>query len=179
MAWADLVLPEDQLAAMLVECQPVRAIVANPTATWAELAVILDAGNVAEGSTADHVKTSLFDEEEDSSDYVERPRFVVSHHEQDTYTRTSSSGFSLTGRLFVLAELPIPAALVDDEAGAKDDVRQKRIAIMQALCDLSRANPRLDLVALQVEEGVKYAQEENGDSFAIIQCDVTFGGATA
>lgn len=177
MAWADLLLPEDQFAAMLVECQPVRAIVANPASTWAQIATVLDDGTVAVGGTAAKVKTSTFIEDESSSDYVSRPRFAVSQLEQDGYTRTSVSGFDLTGQLFALMELPIPQSLIEDVAGMKDDIRRKAMAIEIDLLRLPRSGDRLDIESVSVESGIMYGAENNGEPFGLVQMTLTYRGS--
>lgn len=177
MTWAALQLPEDQLAAMLVECQPVRAIVAYPAYTWSQLAAVLDAGTVSAGSTADKVTTSAFIEDETDSAYIARPRFAVSHHEADGYSRMSVSGFDLTGRLYASMELQIPPSLLNDMAAAKSDMRFKALAIETSLLQLPRAYPRLDLESVNVEAGVVYPQEHNGERFGLIQMDLTYRGS--
>ena len=177
MAWADLLLPEDQLAAMLVECQPVRAIVANPAVTWAEIAAVLDGGAVAEGATAGKVVTSAFVEDDADSAFITRPRFAVSQLEQDGYTRTSVSGFDLSGQLFALAELSIPPSLVENVTGMKDDIRRKAMAIEIGLLRLPRSGDRLDLESVNVEAGIMYGAENNGEPFGLIQMNLTYRGS--
>jgi hypothetical protein len=178
MTWAAQLLPEDQLAAMLVECQPVRGIVANPYATWAELAAVLDAGTVSEGDTADKVTVSTFIEDEADSANIQRPRFVVNNEDEDGLSRTSSSGFSLTGRLNFCFELVIPPSLIEQRAQAKRDARHKQLAIQSALCSLPRQYPFLDLSQAAFQGGIVFQQEHNGVKFAVIQGSVTYMGAT-
>jgi hypothetical protein len=161
---------------MLAECQPVRAIVANPALSWAALAAVMEAGTITAGSTASQIKAARFTEREGDENYVVRPRFAVTDAEEDGWSRTSTSGHVLTGQLNVLGELDIPPGLSTEEQ-AKNDVRLKSLAIQAALLQLPREYPRLDIVDLKSQSGLVYPTENKGDWFQVVQFSLVYRGA--
>lgn len=179
MAYADLVAPEETLADMLVECQTWRAIVANPSATWAELVVILDAGTVSEGDAASRVDFGAFQEQWDEPGFLERPRAGIRQLEDDNWQRTSSSGFSLTGSLYLLIELQIPPSLKTDMGAALLDARRKSKAIESDLLNLMRQNGRLDITAFVVQPaGLSDPKEHTEETqFQILEYGLAYEGA--
>lgn len=174
MAWANLVLPENQLADMLAECQPARGVLTYPGYAWSDLAAVMDAGTIPEGDTAERIKTGRLAELADDPDYIARPRIGVADIETDTLTRTGVTGFDLSGRLFVVIELDVPAGL--NESQAKTDIRRKAKAIEHALLSLPLEAPRLELMRIATESGLVYPQANNGEWFGVIQYDVTYRG---
>ena len=178
MAYSDLVIPEQRLADMLAECQTWRAIVANPDADWAALAVILDAGTVAEGIAADRIKTGGLATDREDPEFIEMPRAGVSDSpDDDTFTRSSTSSFDLDGRLFVVVEMPVPLSITTKN-DAYRDIRAKYFALSGDLLELPRQHPRLDLMATSWDSGYVFRKDHNGEWFETIQFGVTYRGAT-
>lgn len=151
MTWATFTTPGDLLKAMLVACQPVRALMANPGATWEEIAAILDAGTVAAGSTEDRIRLAVLDEEPDDEDFLEKPRATLRQLNDSTYTRSSTTGFNHEGTLSLLIELDIPESLEDDRSGAIRDAQYKQDAIGIALMSLAPQAGYLDLSGMTAE----------------------------
>lgn len=178
MAYADLQLPEDQLAAMLATCQTWRGICAYPTYKWSELATVLDDGTLDEGDAAAKVATSRLADNPDDPDYVDYPRAAISHQDDDGYSRVSVSTHDLAGRLFLMIEMPVPPGLEKRKDGAaKDDVRRKAVALMADLLAIPRQYPYLDITGVSVESGVVYPHDTNGTELGVIQATVTYAGS--
>lgn len=178
MPYADIQLPEDQLAAMLATCQTWRGIVTYPTYTWAELATELDAGTIEEGDAAAKIATSRLADDPEDENWIDYPRAAVSHQDDDGYSRVSVSTHDLAGRLFLMVEMPIPPGLENRKDGAaKDDVRRKAVALMADLLGIPRQHPYLDITAVSVESGVVFMQANNGVELGVIQATVTYAGS--
>lgn len=178
MAWSDLQLPEDQLAAMLAVCQPWRGICAYPTYKWADLAAVLDAGTLEAGDAVAKVATSRLADDPEDEHWIDYPRAAVSHTEGDDYSRVSVSTHDLAGRLFLMVEMELPPDLLNRKDGAdKDDVRRKAVALMAALMSVPRQHPYLDITGVSVESGVVFPNTNNGVPLGVIQATVTYAGS--
>lgn len=175
MVWADVTLPEERMAAMLLECQSVRGIFANPALSWAEVDPILEAGSVDEGDTASRIVLHRAADDPEDPDYVEMPRAIVSDGvADDEWTRTSNTGFDFKTNPFVTIELPVPPDL--SVAEAKTDARRKALAIKQELLGLEKVHPRLDIESVPFRAGVLYPEKNKGTPFQIIQFEATCRG---
>lgn len=178
MAYADLRAPEELLRDMLVECQTWRAIVADPQATWDELAAILDAGTVAAGSAADAIVYGAFAEVPDDPRFRQRPRANIRQLEDDAWERDSSTGFSFDGSLFLAIDLDIPEAFRTDISAAILDARHKAIAIETDLVGLARAAGRVDFTRIQSHPaGLADPKLNGGDQFEILEWSFSYEGA--
>lgn len=177
MAYADLRAPEELLRDMLVETQVWRAIVANPSATWEELAVILDAGTVAEGAAAEAVVYGAFAEVPDDPKYKQRPRANVRQMADDSWERTSGSGFTSAKGLMLIVDLNIPPAYTTDISAALLDARRKALALESDILQLERGAGRLDFTGLQsLVVGLADPKEWGGDQFQILEWVFSFEG---